>query len=207
MRKDVVSIKPIHSSFLSCEKDTERILQALFVTARPYSDILKRLLVINKPDCLDMDNKQYSEIVRNYNISKLIREGYIRLDSKLKRKEFEKIKSFIILTFDDFTTNRNNPEFRDCSVNFDIVCYNDQWTLNDYAVRPLKIAGYIDGILNNCTNIYKGGTNSLAPNVQLSGFGSYIFNGCSYAVLDEDLSMYSLSYRAIHFTEDKEPIV
>ena len=33
-------------------------------------------------------------------------------------------------------------------VNFDIICHTDYWNLGDYRLRPLKIAGYIDGILN-----------------------------------------------------------
>ena len=35
------------SSFLSCEKDAETIVKKLFVESRPYSDELKRLLLIN----------------------------------------------------------------------------------------------------------------------------------------------------------------
>ena len=43
----------LKSSFLSCEKDTELIIKKLFVDSRPYSDELKRLLLINTKDCLD----------------------------------------------------------------------------------------------------------------------------------------------------------
>ena len=32
----------------------------------------------------------------------------------------------------------------------------------------------------------------------------YAFLGCNLAVLTEDISMYTLSYRAINFTEDKQ---
>jgi hypothetical protein len=46
MKRDVILTKPITSSFLSCEKDTEIILRKLFVESRPYSDILKSLLII-----------------------------------------------------------------------------------------------------------------------------------------------------------------
>jgi hypothetical protein len=46
MQKNVVLTQPISSSFLSCEKDTELILKKLFVESRPYSDVLKRLLVV-----------------------------------------------------------------------------------------------------------------------------------------------------------------
>ena len=41
-----LAMKPFQSSFLSCEKDTEIILRKLFIESRPYSDDLKRLLVI-----------------------------------------------------------------------------------------------------------------------------------------------------------------
>ena len=56
MRVDVVQMKPIYSSFLSCEKDAEDIVKLLFVKSKPYSDRLKRLLIVNKPDCLDESN-------------------------------------------------------------------------------------------------------------------------------------------------------
>ena len=46
MKRDVVLTQPIRSSFLSCEKDAEIILRKLFVESRPYSDVLKRLLVV-----------------------------------------------------------------------------------------------------------------------------------------------------------------
>jgi len=54
MKKDL-ALRPIDftSSFLSCEKDLETILRKLFVESQPYSDKLKKLLVINTKDCLD----------------------------------------------------------------------------------------------------------------------------------------------------------
>ena len=54
MKKDL-ALRPIDftSSFLSCEKDLEAILRKLFVESQPFSNDLKRLLVINAKDCLD----------------------------------------------------------------------------------------------------------------------------------------------------------
>ena len=46
MRRDTALAKPIKSSFLSCEKDAEEIIKKLFVSSQPYSDLLKRLLII-----------------------------------------------------------------------------------------------------------------------------------------------------------------
>lgn len=206
MRCDLVDIRPIYSSFLSCEKDTETIIRKLFVESKPYSDKLKRLLVINEPDCLDKSIEAYQKIIDNKSLVDLRQEGYIRVRPKVARGEHEEIKSYILITFDNFTTNRFNPEYRDCIVNFDIICYDDAWELDDYKVRPLVIAGYIDGILNSLTNDNKNLWNKGQGSIKLSGIGEYIFLGCHLAVLNEDISMYTLSYQALHFTEDLENV-
>ena len=94
----------------------------------------------------------------------------------------------------------------DCTLNFDIICYDDEWDLNNFQIRPIMIAGYIDGILNSLSDDNRiawqnRGNNS---NIKLSGMGQYSFLGLNLVVLNEDISMYTLSYRALHFTEDKE---
>ena len=184
MRRDMISIAPLVSSFLSCPKDIETLIVKLFVESRPYSDVLKKLLVVQERDCLD--NKEYDEIVKAYSISKLMDEGYISISPKISRREHEEIKSYIVITFDDFSPNAIDPTFRDCTVYFDIVCYNDSWDLTNYRVRPLMIAGYIDGILNSISNDNRiswqnRGNNS---NIKLSGMGEYAFLGCNLVVLN-----------------------
>ena len=60
------------NSFLSCEKDTELILKKLFIDTRPYSDELKRLLLINTKDCLDdRTNPVYKEKIENTSLADL----------------------------------------------------------------------------------------------------------------------------------------
>ena len=203
MRVDVVQMKPIYSSFLSCEKDAEDIVKLLFVKSKPYSDRLKRLLIVNKPDCLDESNQDYQKLIDSKPLSVMRKEGYIRLNPKIARGQFEEIKSYILMTFDNFSPNRVDPKFMDCTVNFDIICYDDEWDLEGFRERPLVIAGYIDGILNSLSNENKiAWENRGASNIKLSGMGEYAFLGCNLAVLNEDISMYTLSYRALHFTED-----
>ena len=51
--------KNFKSSFLSCQKDQETIWRKLLVESKPYSDRLKRLLIINAPNCLDKTQEQY----------------------------------------------------------------------------------------------------------------------------------------------------
>ena len=195
MRKDLIMTQPLRTSFLSCDKDTEQILKTLFIESKPYSDQLKRLLVINNPDCLDESNEKYKKLIDSKSLGMLIDEGYIRLNPKIARKEFENIRSFILINFDNFMPSKN-PEFRDCTISFDIICYMDEWCLDDYKVRPLAICGYIDGILNSLTDKNQLNYRSLSNNIKLSGFGRYRFLGCNLAVLNEDISMYTLSYRA-----------
>lgn len=189
MARDLV-MKPLsfQSSFLSCEKDCNTIMRKLFVESQPYSDELKRLLVINTKDCLDnKDSKVYKDIVDKYTLSKLREDGYIKLEPKIKMPEHEEVRSYIIVSFDNFVTNTSNPKFRDCTVSFDILCHTDYWDLGNFRMRPLKIAGYIDGILNN---------------TKLSGIGTFQFLGCGQLVLDEVLSGYTLMYQAVHGTDD-----
>lgn len=204
MRHDLIKLQPLRSSFLSCQKDAEKILKTLFIDSRPYSDMLKRLLIINNPDCLDKDspnNEKYQKMIDSKSLGDMVEEGYIRLNPKIPRGEHEDIKAYIVLTFDNFEPSKN-PEFRDCTVNFDIICYMDAWCLDNYQVRPLKICGYIDGILNTLTDKNRSIAKSVGDHIKLSGIGEYNFLGCDEAVLNEDLGMYGLSYRAVHFTED-----
>ena len=62
--------KPIKSSFLSCEKDLELIIEELFVKNKRYARTLKKLLIINTKDCLD--NPKYDEIVDKYLMKNII---------------------------------------------------------------------------------------------------------------------------------------
>lgn len=189
MKRNLARFPKLESSFLSCEKDMESILRKLFVENRPYSDELKRLLVINTKDCLDdLTNENYLTRLKEMSVAKMRESGYIKLEPKVRFPEHENIKSYMIMSFDGFTPNKQNPQFRDCIVNFDIICHNDYWDIGNYRLRPLKICGYIDGILNN---------------TKLSGIGTFQFAGCNELILDENLSGYVLSYKAIHGTDDQ----
>ena len=206
MRADVIKMRPIHSSFFSCKQDIQTILKELFVKSGQYSDKLKRLLVVNNPDCLDKNNQDYQKLIDSKPLSVLRKEGYVRTNPKIARKEFENIKSFILLTFDNFSSNSVDPKFLDCTVNFDIICYDDEWDLDDFQIRPIAIAGYIDGILNSLSDNNKidWQNRTSSSRVKLSGMGEYYFLGLNLVVLNEDISMYTLSYRALHFTQDRK---
>lgn len=190
MRRDVnMPASQFSSSFLSCEKDIEEILRKLFISSNPYSEYLKKLLVINTRDCLDNNSSTtIQQKIADMSLAKLRQEGYIKLEPKIDFGEHEEVKSYILVSCDNFTPNITNPYYRDCTVTFDIICHTDYWDLGNYRVRPLKIAGYIDGILNKA---------------RLSGIGTFEFMGCNQLILNDTLSGYTLMYRAVHGNDDK----
>lgn len=190
-RNTAILPKDFQSSFLSCEKDCETIIRKLFLESQPYSNDLKRLLAINTKDCLDnKESEVYKNKINELTLKKLCENQYIKFAPKIRIPEHEDIKSYIIISFDNFVPNATNPEFRDNVINFDIICHTDYWDLGNFRQRPLKIAGYIDAILNNS---------------KLSGIGELHFVGCNELVLSEDLSGYTLSYYAVHGSDDKIP--
>ena len=185
MKRDLVLTRPLESSFLSCEKDTETILKKLFVLSKPYDTQLKRLLVIQEPDCLD--NPQYENQVKNISLKNLIDNDYIKIIPKIKNQEFANFKTQILISFDNFVPNDKNPEFRDCMIHFDVLVPYEHWDLNNYRLRPLKILGYIDGILNRS---------------KLSGIGTLQFVSAVELYPNEHIGGYSLIYAAIHGSDD-----
>lgn len=185
MVKDL--IKPLESSFLSCEKDIEIIIEKLFIENKKYARILKKLLVVNTKDCLT--NPKYDAIVDKITVADLIKQGYLRLNPKIELPEHEEIKAYILISFDNFIPSRNT-EFRDNTVNFKVICHTDYWEMNDYQLRPFKIMGYIDGLLNK---------------TKLTGIGILNFLNSSETIYSEHLAGYNLNYVAFHGSDDRIP--
>ena len=186
-RQSSTLAKNFQTTFLSCEKDQETILKKLFVESKPYSDDIKKLLVVNTKDCLDPSQYQYNEMIRSYSLKRLRDEGYVRVIPKLEINEHEKVKSYILLEFDDFAPSQNE-QFRNCVISFTIVSLLNEWELDDYKLRPWQIAGYIDGLLNN---------------EKLSGIGTFQFAGCNENIISPEIAGYTLTFYAIHGTDDQ----
>ena len=178
--------KNFKSTFLSAERDQELIWRKLFVESRPYSDKLKRLLVINTPNCLDETQVQFQETINRIGLHDLKENKYLRTVPKLAFGEHEAVKSYILLEFDDFVPTEN-PHYRDCTITFSIICHLDYWELEDYKLRPYQIAGYIDGLLNE---------------TKLTGIGTLQFMGASELVLNEYLGGMMIRYIATHGRPD-----
>lgn len=167
-------LKMPKSSFLSMEKDTNLIINKIFQNER-----LKRLLHYTSRDALNRPNitqDQALELIQK-NI-KIVPKLYV--DGE--------VLNYILINFNNFTPSLNT-EFRDNIIEFDIVCHYDQWQLQDFALRPYKIAAELDSMFNN---------------TKLTGIGKLQFLGATQIVINDEFAGVCLLYEATHGEEDKK---
>lgn len=171
----IVNYEFPHSSFLSVEKDMEIITNKILKNER-----LKRLLYYTTKDALDKPNIGEDKSLELFGKNiKIVPKLYID----------EEVLNYLIIDFDDFTPNKENPEFRDNTISFDIICHYDQWQLNGFALRPYKIAAELDSMFNN---------------KHLTGIGKLEFKGLKQLVINnDDFDGFTLVFKAIHGEEDK----
>lgn len=163
------------SSFLAQEKDMNIICDQIYQNNR-----LKKLLYYTSPDALDRESLTEEQTSALFGkqikiVPKLIVDG--------------SVLNYIMITFDSFTPNGANPEFRDNTVEFDIICHYDQWPLQDYQLRPYRIAAELDAMFNN---------------KHLTGIGELKFLGATQIMLTDEFAGLCLMYQAIHGEEDKK---
>lgn len=163
------------SSFISIEKDMGTIVDMMLKNNR-----LKKLLYYNLENCLFQENLTEDESL------KLIEDGYIRMVPKLYVDK--DVLNYIIISFDNFTPNITNPEFRDNIISFDIICHFNQWQMPNFQLRPYKIAAEIDTLFNNR---------------HLSGIGELQFLGANQILINDEFGGISLMYSAVHGEDDK----
>lgn len=187
MKANLARVQKLESSFLSCEKDYETILKKLFIESQPHSDELKRLLVINTSDCMNKNNTYYNQVLKKYDLATLKEDGYINVGPVTKHPESDEVKAYLTISMDNYTPNATNPHYRDCIVAFYIVTHTDYWDIGDYQIRPTKIAGYIDGLLDK---------------TKLSGIGVLNFLGFASTSMSNDFMLHTLTYTATHGNDD-----
>ena len=163
------------SSFLSLEKDMNIIVDMII-----KNDRLKKMLYYTTKDCLSKRDLNEDETINLFGqqiktVPKLIVDG--------------SVLNYIIISFDNFISNQTNPEFRDNIIEFDIICHFDQWQLNDFELRPYRIAAEIDSMFNN---------------KRLTGLGDIEFLGANQMILTDEYAGICLMYRVVHGEEDKQ---
>lgn len=163
------------SSFLTIEKDFALIANKMLKN----QDLLK-LLYYTEPDCLKAPDLTPEQIMSLLNTK-------IRIVPKI---DIEKdCPTQVIITFDNFKPNDHNPQFRDHTIHFDVLCHPDHWNLGNFQLRPYKIIGCIDAMFNN---------------QKMTGIGELQFIGCTDLVLNEQLMGLTAAYQSTHSKEDIE---
>ncbi len=163
------------SSFLSAEKDMNIIVDRIIKNER-----LKKMLYYTSRDCLDKPKLTEDETISLFGKQiKIVPKLYV--DGS--------VLTYIIISFDNFTRNGNNPEFRDNIIEFDIICHFDQWHMQDFELRPYKIAAELDSMFND---------------KRLTGIGKLEFLGANQMILTDEYAGLCVMYQAIHGEEDKK---
>lgn len=173
MKKEIYSYPK--SSFLSTEKDT-----GIIVNMMMKNDRLKKMLYYTSRDCLSRPKLTEDQTLSLFgNQIKLIPKLYVD----------DTVQNYIIVSFDNFSQNDTNPEFRDNLVEFDIICHFDQWHMKDFELRPYKIAAELD---------------SMFDKKHLTGIGELQFLGANQIVYTDEYAGICLMYVAVHGEEDKK---
>jgi hypothetical protein len=171
--KNIVYSYP-KSSFLSMEKDLNLIVSALM-----KNDSLKRMLYYSTKDCMLRPKLTEDQTLELF-------EKNIKIVPKFEIDGT--VMNYIAISFDNFLPNGTNPEFRDNIIEFDILCHCSQWQMNDFQLRPYKIAAELDTMFNN---------------KHLTGIGTLEFLGATKTWANDDYAGLCVLYRAVHGEEDK----
>ena len=163
-----------NSSFLSVDKDLSLICDKIINNKR-----LQKYLYYNVEEPLkeaDLSPKEIKDLFGKQ----------VRIVPKLAIDG--EVLNYIIINCDNFVPNASNPEFRDNVIEIDIICHYDQWQMKDFELRPYKIAGEIDSMLDG---------------KKLTGIGQLEFMGASQLILTDEFAGICLMYQAIHGVEDE----
>lgn len=177
MKKDFYQFSK--SSMLGMPKDTAIIMDRLLSNSN-----LVKLLVYESRDWKDKPyptSEQIEELFTSHQISCVPK---IKIDSKEK--------TYLRITYGSIVRNNTNPEYRDNTFGIDVICHFDNWDLGDFELRPYRIAGEIDAMLDG---------------THLTGIGELEFVSAIPYVYNEEFAGVSLTYLAIRGHEDlKNPL-
>lgn len=171
------SYHPPKSSFLSINKDMKLLVDKIIT-----NDRLCKLLYYTDRQALEHTKLTDVEKVSLF-------EKNIKITPKMYVDN--SVLNYIFIKFDNFYTAPTNPEFRENTIEFDIVCHFDQWQMGDFNLRPYRIAAELDTMLNN---------------QRLTGIGLLEFLGAKHININDEFAGVCLMYQTYHRDEDKKPM-
>lgn len=163
------------SSFLSVDKDMNLIVNRILENER-----LCKMLYYSSADAL-----KRRELTEEEKLSMFGKN--IKIVPKLTVDN--EVLQYLCIGFSNFITNPTNPEFRDHTIEFDIICHFDQWTLGDFALRPYKIAAELDTMFDK---------------KKFAGIGLLEFVGATPIMLTDEFGGLCLMYRTVNGEDDRK---
>jgi hypothetical protein len=149
---------PPKSSFLSINKDMRLLVDKVL-----SNDRLCKLLYYTTRDALEKEKLTDDQKLKLFGKNlKIVPKLYVD-NSTL---------NYIFIKFDNFFES-SNPEFRNNTIEFDIVCHFDQWQMADFNLRPYRIAAELDSMLDN---------------QKLTGIGLLQFLGAKHININDEFS-------------------
>ena len=142
------------ADFGTVEKDFADIIERIL-----SNEDLVKLMYFNTPDCLEEGRTEITpEIIDEVVVENLRIVPSVRVP---KNKG-----SYLIITFDSFATNRDNPEFMNNLILVDVLCPQDVWMMDSYMMRPFRMMHEVqrmlhDKPLNGIGKVYFMGANLL----------------------------------------------
>lgn len=161
---------PNKSNFFSAAKDLQSIITKLI-----NNQNLLKLLKYTTPNALERDDLTAEEILEVVNKS-IITIPKVPFDD-------EQVGGYLVILFDYFKPNMNNPLFRNNVISFDIICPMDCWKMDDFMLRPYKIMHEIDNMLDG---------------EKLNGIGRVEFAEASSLIIDDRFAGYNMKYIVIN---------
>lgn len=164
------------SSFLGMAKDTALIMEKILSNKK-----VLRLLYYTSKDCLSKDKKDVTpaQIKEMFESKQITNIPKVKIDPDKK--------TYLIVSFDDYTPSQTNPYYRDHIVEIRIICHFDDWDLDNFELRPFRIAGEIDSMLDQA---------------RLTGIGVLNFLSGVRDIYDEEFGGVTLRYLAVRGHED-----
>ena len=170
----IESYHPPKSSFLSINKDMRLLVDKIL-----SNDRLCKLLFYTSRDALNKEKVSDEDKIGMFNKNiKIVPKMYVDRE----------VLNYIWIKFDNFYTT-SNPEFRNNTIEFDIVCHFDQWLMDDYNLRPYRIVAELDSMLDK---------------KRLTGIGKLEFLGAKHINVNDEFAGICLMYQAYHGEEDKK---
>ena len=157
-------------SFKNVEKDLNYIVSKI-----SQDDRLLKLLSLQEKRVEALTEEEKQEILKKS----------IKIVPKIEAIN-ETDWSYIVIVFDGFSPNMENPKYRDKFLNFDIVCNFDTWNMQDFKLRPYQIAGRLDVLFNEQS---------------LDGTYTINFLSADNLILDDEIAGITLTYSVTYGTE------